>query len=435
MSPADPDLSVVVSAIGGSVLASPLAAKDPSATLGTGAAQWLAPLAPLTPDTVYCYDVKTGSAASERLGFRTAPAAGSGAPVRFIAFGDSGGGGDDQTALRDQMATVPFDFMIHTGDIPYDGGTRAAFEQRFFGVYADYLKYFPVFPASGNHEYDSADAAPFREVFVLPENGGPDGIERWYSYDWGDVHFVALDTERTGPVQAAWLDADLTANQLPWTIVYWHKPPFSSGEHGSDGGARTYFVPILEKHQVPLVLNGHDHDYERTTPQNGVTYVVTGGGGVGVRPVGIVGLHGLQRRGHPLRLRDRRGQRAGAARDRRPRAGVRFARDPALTDRGREGFIGRCHRGNRSVSRGVGGDERDLPAAYVQGDPDPAETGDDVRDGEAQHRQVNLGAQEHQARRDEIAEPDREGVDGRLGLVFRVARSRKEERLLDRVLE
>ena len=146
VSPADTDLSVVVSAIGGSVLASPLAAKDPSATLGTGAAQWLAPLAPLTPATVYCYDVKTGSAASERLGFRTAPAAGSGAPVRFIAFGDSGGGGDDQTALRDQMATVPFDFMIHTGDIPYDGGTRAAFEQRFFGVYADYLEVLPGLP-------------------------------------------------------------------------------------------------------------------------------------------------------------------------------------------------------------------------------------------------------------------------------------------------
>jgi len=264
----------------------PALAKDPSAALGTDAAQWLAPLAPLAPNTVYCYDVKTSNSVSERLGFRTAPAAGSGVPVRFLAFGDSGGGGDDQTTLRDQMATVPFDFMIHTGDIPYDGGTRAAFEERFFKVYADFLKYFPVFPASGNHEYDSADAAPFREVFVLPENGGPEGKERWYSFDWGDVHFVALDTERTGPVQAAWLDADLAANQLPWTIVYGHKPPFSSGEHGRDGAFLTHFVPVLEKHHVPLVLNGHDHDYERTTPQNGVTYVVTGGGGVGVRPVG-----------------------------------------------------------------------------------------------------------------------------------------------------
>src|SRR6188768_2400089 len=89
VSPADADLSVVVSAIGGGVLANPLAAKDASAVLGVGTAQWLAPLAPLSPDTVYCYDVKAGSSVSERLGFRTAPAPGSGAPVRFIALGDS----------------------------------------------------------------------------------------------------------------------------------------------------------------------------------------------------------------------------------------------------------------------------------------------------------------------------------------------------------
>ena len=287
VAPADPTVSVVVSTTDGSVLASPSAAKDVSALVATGVSQWLAPLTLLAPATTYCYDVTSGSSASERFGFRTAPALGTGARVRFLAYGDSGGGGSDQTVLRDQMATVPFDFMIHTGDIAYGGGTRASFEGRFFQVYADFLKYFPVFPASGNHEYDSEDAAPFREVFVLPENGGPEGIERWYSFDWGDVHFVALDSERTGPVQAAWLDADLTANQLPWTIVYWHKPPFSSGEHGNDSASQTYFVPIMEKHKVPLVLNGHDHDYERTTPQNGVTYVVTGGGGIGVRDVGV----------------------------------------------------------------------------------------------------------------------------------------------------
>jgi hypothetical protein len=280
------NLSVVVSATDGTVIASPAAARDASAVVAAGASQWLAPVRTLAPDTIYCYGVQGGAAASDRLGFRTAPAAGTGATVRFLAFGDSGGGGSDQIALRDQMATVPFDLIIHTGDIAYESGSRAEFERNFFTPYADFLKYFPVFPASGNHEYGTDDAAPFREVFVLPENGAPDGTERWYSFDWGDVHFVALDTERTGPVQAAWLDADLTANQLPWTIVYGHKPPFSSGEHGNDAAFRTHFVPVLEKHQVPLVLNGHDHDYERTTPQNGVTYVVTGGGGVGVRGVG-----------------------------------------------------------------------------------------------------------------------------------------------------
>jgi hypothetical protein len=286
VSAADASLSVTISAADGTTVVTPAATRDPTAAVAVGSSQWLAPLRPLTPATIYCYDVQGGSAASARLGFRTAPAPASGATVRFLAFGDSGGGGSDQIALRDQMATVPFDLIIHTGDIAYENGTRVEFQENFFKPYADYLQYFPVFPASGNHEYATDDAAPFREAFVLPENGGPEGKERWYSFDWGDVHFVALDTEKSGPVQAAWLDADLTANTRPWTIVYGHKPPFSSGEHGSDAGFQTSFVPLLEKHHVPLVLNGHDHDYERTKPQNGVTYVVTGGGGVGVRSVG-----------------------------------------------------------------------------------------------------------------------------------------------------
>jgi hypothetical protein len=283
---ADAGPSVVISATDGTVVASATAGPDTSASVAPGVAQWVAPMRPLAAATIYCYDVRTSGSTSERLGFRTAPAAGTGAPVRFLAFGDSGGGGSDQMALRDQMATVPFDFMIHTGDIAYESGTRAQFEQNFFKPYADYLKYSPVFPASGNHEYETEDAAPFREAFVLPENGAPDGKERWFSFDWGDVHFVALDTERTGPIQAAWLDADLGANRLPWTIVYGHKPPFSSGDHGSDGAFRTHFIPVLEKHHVPLVLTGHEHHYERTTPQNGIVYIVTGGGGRGVRPVG-----------------------------------------------------------------------------------------------------------------------------------------------------
>jgi hypothetical protein len=282
----DPSLSVEVSKTDGTVLASPSVALDSTAKVRSGASQWVAPVQPLESATIYCYDVRDTNAVSERLGFRTAPAAGRDAVVRFIAFGDSGEGGSDQAALREQMATVSFDFMIHVGDMAYESGTRAELEQKFFTPYADYLRYFPVFPASGNHEYGTEDAAPFREAFVLPENGGPEGKERWYSFNWGDVHFVALDTERMGPLQAAWLEADLTANHLPWTIVYGHRPPFSSGGHGSDGTFRTYFLPILEKHQVPLVLTGHDHHYERTTPQNGVTDVVTGGGGRGVQPVG-----------------------------------------------------------------------------------------------------------------------------------------------------
>ena len=74
--------------------------------------------------------------------------------------------------------------------------------------------------------------------------------------------------------------ADLAATSQPWKIAYFHRPPYSSGsEHGSDLTVRAAFGPIFERYGVQLVLSGHDHDYERTLPQDGVTYVVSGGGG------------------------------------------------------------------------------------------------------------------------------------------------------------
>jgi hypothetical protein len=279
-------LSAVAWTADGSVVPTTMPIVDTSARLPAGQTQWAIGIEPLVPNTTYCYEIRDGDAVTTRAGFRTPPAPGAGQPVRFLAFGDSGSATHDQATLLEQMRTVDFDLMIHTGDIAYQSGTRAELQRNFFDVYADLLADRPMFPASGNHDYETEDAAPFREAFRLPTNGGPDGLERWYSFDWGDVHFVALDTELIGDVQAAWLDADLTANTLPWTVVYAHRPPFSSGSHGSDGNFRTYFLPILEKHQVPLVLSGHDHHYERTTPQNGVVYVLTGGGGRGVREVG-----------------------------------------------------------------------------------------------------------------------------------------------------
>ena len=237
----------------------------------------------LEPSTVYCYGVDGTMPMSSRAGFRTAPDPQSKEPVRFLAFGDSGGGGADQYALLDQMYTVPYDLIIHTGDIAYDNGTIAEFESNVFGVYAELFRSIPFFPAPGNHEYGTvANAAPFRSVFSLPGSTG----KTWYSYDWGQVHFASLDTEADYATQMEWLEADLAASDKPWKIVYLHRPPYSSGSHGSDLGLRNKLAPILERHHVQLVLAGHDHNYERMLPQNGVNYVVTGGGGKGTRPVG-----------------------------------------------------------------------------------------------------------------------------------------------------
>jgi 3',5'-cyclic AMP phosphodiesterase CpdA len=180
------------------------------------------------------------------------------------------------------MYTVPADLIIHTGDLAYDDGTMKQYETTVFDVYGDLFRNLPFFPAAGNHDYKTMKGAPFRDVFNLPNHNG----EKWYSYDWGRVHFVALDTESDYATQAAWLDKDLAANKLPWKIVYMHKPPYSSGAHGSDMALRKKLAPVLERHGVQLVLSGHDHNYERMKPQNGVAYVVTGGGGIGTKWVG-----------------------------------------------------------------------------------------------------------------------------------------------------
>ncbi|NUP09298.1 MAG: metallophosphoesterase family protein [Polyangiaceae bacterium] len=239
----------------------------------------IAGLGDLEPDTTYCYEIQDagGEPLIGRIGFKTAPK--EDAAARFIVLGDSGDGTADQEALAEQLSTVPFDLMLHVGDIAYPAGGFAEFQANFFDYYDNILMHHPFFPVPGNHEYRTKDAIPYRALFDLPNN------ERWYSFDWGVVHFVGLDTEQMGETQTRWLAADLAKNEKKWTVAFLHKPAFSSGFHGSDGGVREDFVPLFEKYGVDIVLQGHDHHYERTKPQNGITYFVTGGGGAGTYPV------------------------------------------------------------------------------------------------------------------------------------------------------
>jgi len=247
---------------------------------GSGLREFEAVIDQLEPDTIYCYSLFADDLQMLKpAGFRTAPLAGSGAKVSFVAFGDSGSGTSDQMAIRDQLETVPLDLMIHTGDIAYESGTMTQFEDYYFSVYAELIKSFPMYPSIGNHD----ESVIYEENFDLPWAARG---HNWYSFDHGDVHFVALDTNEMTAEQASWLESDLAATTLPWKVVYGHHPPYSSGEHGSSMEFRDTFGPILEKYKVDLVLSGHDHDYERIAPQNGVHYVVTGGGGRGTRAVG-----------------------------------------------------------------------------------------------------------------------------------------------------
>jgi hypothetical protein len=240
-------------------------------------------IAGLEPSTSYCYRL---DGITSGAGFRTAPDPSHPGKVRFAAFGDSGNGGDNQRAVYRQIETVPYDFVLHLGDLAYEKGQAWELEDHYFSVYRRLSRSFAVFPVIGNHDYATSQAAAYLLAFDLPDNGVATERERFYSFDWGLVHFVALDTERMTEQQATWMDADLQKNTRPWVVVYGHRPPYSSGSHGSNITFRQIFGPILYKHRVPLVLSGHDHDYERTRPIDGTVYVVSGGGGRDTRDVG-----------------------------------------------------------------------------------------------------------------------------------------------------
>jgi len=259
---------------------------DLTAAPSAGGRQFAAELSGLEEDSIYCYTLRGADGTTWFSGaFATAPAVGEPISVEFSAFGDLGKQSPDQYALLEHLEDVHSDFVLLTGDIAYDDGTRAQLEYNVFAVYREMMSQIPFFPASGNHDYHTEEAEPFREAFALFENGGAEGHERWYSFDWGPVHVVVLDTERVGPTQEAWLVDDLAASDVPFTVAVLHRPPYSSGSHGSSEAVREAFAPLFAD-RVDLVLAGHDHDYERTKEMDGITYIVTGGGGRGTRSVG-----------------------------------------------------------------------------------------------------------------------------------------------------
>jgi len=169
---------------------------------------------------------------------------------------------------------------------------------------APLLAQVPFFAVPGNHEYETNQGQPYFDNLYLPTS--PGGGEYYYSFDWGFVHFVAIDSNCaiglssadrcTFEAQKKWVEQDLAASTAPWKIAFFHHPPWSSGEHGSQLKMRREFSPLFEKHGVDLVLTGHDHDYERTQPMRGnevapsgatnPVYLVVGSGGANLRELG-----------------------------------------------------------------------------------------------------------------------------------------------------
>jgi len=225
---------------------------------------------------------------------------------RFLAFGDSGSREPEQLRLAAQMAREDAGLVLHTGDLAYPAGSAADLTSGYLNVYGEMMARTPFFAAPGNHDYATADAAPFLAVHEAPDSGvsGRDR-GRYYCFNWGAAHFIALDSNRPlleaveeDGAMLAWLEEDLQKHVgAYWKIAFFHHPPYAGGpnqNHHLTKLARSHIAPILERHGVQLVLTSHEHSYQRSHPLRagkpveagrGTVYVTSGGGGAMLYPV------------------------------------------------------------------------------------------------------------------------------------------------------
>ncbi|KYC35818.1 metallophosphoesterase [Scytonema hofmannii PCC 7110] len=247
----------------------------------------------LEPDTKYYYAVGSSggilAGKTEDFFFVTAPSSNLAPedvrPLRICVLGDAGRGNDIAASVRDGYLKFTgsrhTDFWLMLGDNAYETGTYEEYQRGIFDMYPQLLQSSVLWTAIGNHDAGSADSpsqsGPYYELFTMPtcgEVGGlPSGTAAYYSFDYGNIHFICLDSygcDRTPEGEMlSWLVRDLAATDKDWKIAFWHHPPYTKGSHDSDTEIeliemRERTLPIIEEAGVDIVLGGHSHSYERS---------------------------------------------------------------------------------------------------------------------------------------------------------------------------
>jgi len=198
--------------------------------------------------------------------------------VSFLAVGDYGVGGSRELEAGLRMkrfeARHPANMLVTLGDNDYLKSAalfRSNWRRAFGWARADGLRLGGVL---GNHDYELG-----RGAYELKTLGMPG---RYYTRTLGDVQLFFLDSNAITTRQTRWLEQQLSVSTATWKIVLFHHPPYTCGGHAGDTDVLRGWVPLFEAYGVQLVLSGHDHDYQRFAPRNGVTYVVHGGGAAGL---------------------------------------------------------------------------------------------------------------------------------------------------------
>ncbi|OAA28364.1 hypothetical protein AT15_04630 [Kosmotoga arenicorallina S304] len=235
----------------------------------------------LKPDSNYHYLIRCNSSDEIMIEGSFSIPLNPGDEFEFAVYGDSRSNLSVHEKVVKTIAKKEPLFVIHTGDIVYSDNRLNDWEDFFKATEPFGSTLF--LPVIGNHE---KEARNYKAFFALPGN------ESYYSYRAGDLLFLMLNTnERFDRYskQYKWLKSLLKSETAKFTIAVFHHPAFSYGSHGDSFFVKTILVPLFEKYGVDLVLTGHDHNYQRIE-HNGITYIVTGGGGASL--YGIKDLSG-----------------------------------------------------------------------------------------------------------------------------------------------
>ena len=269
-----------------------------------------ATLRDLQPATTYVYRVGDGTHWSAYYTFRTEPA--DAAKFRFLVFGDSHEREPlytvwGKTVTQAYRQNPDARFAVSVGDLIYSGKDYAQWQAWFAGG-QDVIANVPIVPVIGDHEPRGVTSKErwrrpeyFVTLFKVPQNGPADFKGEVYSFDYGDAHIAVLNSSFTyefaepaarqamSDAEAAWLDADLAASTKRWKLVVYHDATYYLRPDRSGTLTRASFGPVIDKHHVDVVFNGHDHAMARSypirneefrpSPAEGTVYVISGRSG------------------------------------------------------------------------------------------------------------------------------------------------------------
>lgn len=233
----------------------------------------------LKRETQYHYRVVSDGKVSEGSTFRTAIKAKT--PFRMVVYGDNRTDVPSHEKVVEGIVREKADLVINVGDVVTNGRNYEEWNREFFVPARPLMRSTPLYIAIGNHE---RNAHWFYDYVSFPPP------ENYYSFDYGNTHFIVLDTNPYTPYQSRsaqyqWLENDLRskkARKATWVLVFAHQPPYSEGWdsplYDGEWDIRDALMPLFERHGVDIMFAGHTHDYERGI-LNGVTYIITGGGG------------------------------------------------------------------------------------------------------------------------------------------------------------